>query len=75
MTLRVISLLGCVFCVVLLRVWYRLYPGSKVDGMFWRVLHGTGRKLGTRQSCDSAISGRGLLAGVQVLLFDKDISL
>lgn len=42
---------------------------------FWRVLHGTGRILGTRWCRYAAISCPGLLAGVQVLLFGKDISL
>lgn len=42
--------------------------------LFWRV-YGTGRKIVKSHCCDSAIPGSRLLAGVQVLLFDKDISL
>lgn len=34
--------------------------GPSLMEYFWRVLHGTGRKLGTSWSCDSAISGPGL---------------
>lgn len=34
--------------------------GPSLMEYFWRVLHGSGRKLGTSWSCDSAISGLGL---------------